>query len=302
MIPVSYDDLSTGWADAVKFGPLEVGDINDTKRLDAVFQTYAPDAVMHFAACSDIAESVRDPDKYWHNIHGGTRAVAEAALRAGCTQFVLSSTCSVYGDQDGVILSETSAITPNNAYGEAKRAAEAFLEGPAAAEGMRSVILRYFNVAGADEDAEVGEWHRPETHLVPIILDVAEGRRDAVRIFGTDYPTPDGSCVRDYVHVTDIADAHMQGLDWLKANGGVRTFNLGTGTGFSVRSVIAEAQAITGKTIPVVEDARRPGDGASLVSGGDRAKQDLGWSPDRSTLPRMIKDAWRWHQTGDYAK
>ncbi len=300
--PVTYDNLCTGWQDAVKFGPFEQGDLTDRARLDQIFAAYQPVAVMHFAALSQVGESMREPGLYWHNNVAGSLNLLQAAVQAGCRDFVFSSTCATYGDQDNVILDETSAQHPINAYGASKRAIEDMLRDFEVAYGLRHVIFRYFNVAGGDPAGEVGEFHQPETHLIPLMLDAIEGKRDALTIFGTDYDTPDGTCIRDYVHVCDLVDAHILGLKWLEDDKGCRVFNLGTGAGFSVREVIDQSAAITNRPMPVVEGPRRPGDCAKLVSGSTRAEAELGWRPVRSTLDKMIADAWRWHQTGHYDK
>jgi UDP-glucose 4-epimerase len=201
-----------------------------------------------------------------------------------------------------VVLDEDCAQHPINAYGKSKRAIEDMLADFEVAHNLRHVIFRYFNVAGADPDGEVGEFHQPETHLVPLMLDAVQGKRSALTIFGTDYDTPDGTCIRDYVHVCDLVDAHVLGLKWLEGDNDSRVFNLGTGSGFSVREVIGHAGAVTNRDVPVIEGPRRPGDCTKLVSGSSRAKTELGWTPIRSTMDRMIADAWLWHQTGHYDK
>jgi len=300
--PVTYDNLSTGWAEAVKFGPFEQGDLLDRARLDQVFAQYRPDAVMHFAALSQVGESMSNPGKYWLNNACGSLNLIEAAVAAGCLNIVFSSTCATYGEQDNVVLDENSVQLPINAYGASKRAIEDMLRDFGASHGLNAVIFRYFNVAGADEEAEVGEFHQPETHLIPLILDAIAGKRDALTVFGTDYDTPDGTCIRDYVHVMDLVEAHVLGLDWLVAGKGPRVFNLGTGSGFSVREVMDVAAQVTGRPVPCTEGPRRAGDCTKLVSGSVRARDELGWRPDRSTLEQMIADAWRWHQTGHYTR
>ncbi len=299
-IPVTYDNLATGWQDAVKFGPFEKGDLLDRARLDEVFARHQPIAVMHFAALSQVGESIEAPGKYWRNNVMGSLSLIEAAVAAGCLDFVFSSTCATYGEQDNVILDETAAQSPINAYGSSKRAIEDMLRDFEIAAGLRHVIFRYFNVAGADAEGEIGEFHQPETHLIPSMLDAIAGNRPGLTIFGTDYDTPDGTCIRDYVHVCDLVDAHVQGLDWLRAGKDSRVFNLGTGHGFSVREVIDHARAVTNRAVPYSEGPRRAGDCRRLVSGSTRAEVELGWRPTRSTLPQMITDAWRWHQTGHY--
>ena len=214
-LPVTFDNLSNGWRDAVRFGPLVEGDLFDRAALDAAFARYRPVAVMHFAALSLVGEAMRDPGKYWRANVLGSLNLIEAAVNAGCLHFVFSSTCATYGDQDGVVLDEDTPQRPINSYGKSKRAIEDMLADFGASHGLRSVIFRYFNVAGADPDAEVGEFHQPETHLIPLMLDAIDGKRPALTVFGTDYPTPDGTCIRDYVHVSDLADAHVLGVNWL---------------------------------------------------------------------------------------
>ncbi len=299
-IPVTFDNLSTGWRDAVKFGPLEEGDLLDSARLDEVFAAYSPIAVMHFAALSLVGEAMSDPGRYWRSNVGGALNLVEAALSAGCDRFVFSSTCATYGDQDGVLLDETTPQQPLNAYGASKLAIEQMLANFGESHGLNHVIFRYFNVAGGDPDGEIGEFHQPETHLIPLVLDAVCGRREALTLNGTDYNTTDGTCVRDYVHVSDLVDAHVLGLTWLLDGKSSRVFNLGSGTGFSVREVIAGARTVTNRDVPVKEGPRRAGDAASLVSGSVRAETELGWAPKRSDLSTMISDAWRWHQTGGY--
>jgi len=299
-VPVTYDNLSTGWAEAVKFGPFEQGDLQDRANLDRVFMQYQPAAVMHFAAFSQVGESMRAPGMYWRNNVVGSLTLIEAAVANGCLDFVFSSTCATYGDQDGVLLDETTPQAPINAYGASKRAIEDILADFRVSDGLNAVIFRYFNVAGADPDGQVGEFHQPETHLVPLILDAIDGKRPALTIHGTDYATPDGTCIRDYVHVMDLVEAHVAGLEWLKAGKGSRVFNLGTGRGFSVREVIDHSRVVTNREVPCEIGPRRPGDCTKLVSGSVRAQAELGWTPRRSTLEAMITDAWRWHQNGHY--
>lgn len=301
-VPVTFDNLSTGWADAVKFGPFVQGDLTDREAVKAVFVEYKPQAVMHFAAFSQVGEAMRDPGKYWRNNVGGSLNLIEAAVAHDCKDFVFSSTCATYGEQDGVTLNEDSAQMPLNAYGGSKRAIEDMLADFGASDGLRSVIFRYFNVAGADPEGEVGEFHRPETHLVPLILDAINGDREALTVFGDDYDTPDGTCIRDYVHVMDLVDAHVSGLKWLEADKGNRVFNLGSGHGFSVREVIDHSRVVTNREVPWNIGPRRAGDCTILISGSSRAAQELGWAPERSTLEAMIADAWRWHQNGHYDK
>ncbi|MFB2532113.1 UDP-glucose 4-epimerase GalE [Paracoccus sp. p4-l81] len=296
--PVTFDNLQTGFRRAVQFGPFAEGDLMDRARLDQVFAEYRPVAVMHFAARSLVGEAMAKPGLYWRGNVAASLNLIEATVAAGVKNFVFSSTCATYGDHDGVLLDENTPQTPLNAYGASKRAIEDMLTDFGASDGLNSVIFRYFNVAGADPDAQIGESHDPETHLIPLILQAIDGQRGALTVFGTDYPTPDGTCIRDYVHVMDLAEAHVLGLKWLEAGRGSRVFCLGTGSGFSVREVIDAAEAVTGREVPITIGERRAGDAVKLVSGSERALSELGWSPSRSTLPVMIADAWRWHQTG----
>ncbi|WP_431300715.1 UDP-glucose 4-epimerase GalE [Tabrizicola sp. BL-A-41-H6] len=299
--PVAFDNLSTGWADAVRYGPLVKADLADREALDRAFAEHRPVAVMHFAALSLVGEAMTDPGKYWRANVLGALNLVEATVAAGCGAFVFSSTCATYGDQDGVLLDENSPQHPLNAYGASKRAIEDILANFGASHGLRNVIFRYFNVAGADPDGEVGEQHRPETHLVPLVLETIDGKRDKLTVHGTDYPTPDGTCVRDYVHVMDLAEAHVLGLRWLLDGKASRVFNLGSGRGFSVREVLDHARIVTNREVPVVIGPRRGGDAASLVSGSARAMDELGWEPTRSTMPQMITDAWRWSRGEGYS-
>ncbi|AWD22724.1 UDP-glucose 4-epimerase GalE [Fuscovulum blasticum] len=300
--PVVFDNLATGWAEAVKWGPLVQADLMDRAAIDRALADYRPVAVMHFAALSLVGESMKDPGLYWRVNVGGALNLAEACVAAGVKNFVFSSTCATYGDQDGVMLTEDTAQHPINAYGGSKLAIEHILRDYSAAHGLNHVIFRYFNVAGADPEGEIGEQHRPETHLIPLMLEAVAGTRPALTVFGTDYPTPDGTCVRDYVHVSDLAAAHVLGLRRLLAGRGNGVFCLGSGRGFSVREVIDASRAVTNREVPVVIGARRPGDAAALVSSSTRAITDLGWEPQRSTLRQMIGDAWAWAQKPGYSR
>lgn len=293
-VPVAFDNLSTGWREAVQFGPLVVGDLLDRAAIDAAFAQYRPVAVMHFAALSLVGESMTDPAKYWRVNVNGALNLMQAAVDAGCLNFVFSSTCATYGDQDGVLLTEETVQRPINSYGASKRAIEEMLGNFGTAFGLQHVIFRYFNVAGADPDGNIGEQHRPETHLIPLMLDAIDGRRPALTVFGSDYPTPDGTCLRDYVHVCDLVDAHVLGLHWLLEGRGNSAFNLGSGHGFSVRQVIDAAAAVTNRAVPITQGPRRAGDAAALVSASTRAQEVLGWTPKRSNMTDMIRDAAAW--------
>ncbi|MFN3971080.1 MAG: UDP-glucose 4-epimerase GalE [Gemmobacter sp.] len=299
--PVTFDNLSTGWREAVRFGPFDAGDLTDRATLDAAFARWRPVAVMHFAALSLVGEAMADPGRYWRVNVGGSLNLIEAALAAGCRRMVFSSTCATYGEPDGVTVDEDTPQNPINPYGATKRAIEEMLRDFGRAHGLRHVIFRYFNVAGADPEAEVGECHTPETHLIPLMLDAVAGRRAALTLHGTDYPTPDGTPIRDYVHVMDLVEAHVAGLRWLLEDRGDRVFCLGSGHGFSVREVVEAARAVTNRAVPLTEGPRRAGDAARLVSGSRRAVEELGWRPERSTLRQMIADAHRWHEQGGFA-
>jgi UDP-glucose 4-epimerase len=292
--PVAFDNLTTGWAEAVKFGPLFKGDLTDRASLDAALVQYKPVAVMHFAALSLVGESMTNPGKYWRTNVNGSLNLIEATLAVGIKNLVFSSTCATYGDLDGVALDEDTPQTPINAYGGSKRAIEMMLRDFQKSDGLNSVIFRYFNVAGADPEGEVGEQHVPETHLIPLMLDAIDGKRPALTVYGSDYNTPDGTCIRDYVHVSDLVDAHVLGLRWLLDGKGSRVFCLGSGRGFSVREVIDASRTLTNRAVPIIEGHRRPGDATTLVCGSSRAVNELGWAPNRSTLQQMIGDAWNW--------
>jgi UDP-glucose 4-epimerase len=301
-IPVAFDNLSTGWGQAVKFGPLFQGDLMDRASIDAAFAQYQPVAVMHFAALSLVGESMTNPGKYWRVNVNGSLNLIEASLAAGVRNFVFSSTCATYGDHDGVRLDEDTPQSPINAYGGSKKAIEEILRDFSKSDGLNHVIFRYFNVAGADPEGEVGEQHVPETHLIPLMLDAIDGKRPALTVFGSDYATPDGTCIRDYVHVSDLVDAHVLGLRWLLDGKGNRVFCLGSGSGFSVREVIEASRAVTNREVPLIEGARRPGDATMLVSGSSRAVAELGWTPTRSTLTQMIGDALTWSRKPRFEK
>ena len=300
--PVTFDNLTTGWEEAVKFGPLFKGDLLDRAALDACFAHYKPIAVMHFAALSLVGESMTNPGKYWRTNVNGSLNLIEATLAAGIKNFVFSSTCATYGELDGVALDEDTAQTPINAYGGSKRAIEMMLRDFEKSSGLNSVIYRYFNVAGADPEGEVGEQHVPETHLIPLMLDAIDGKRPALTVFGSDYNTPDGTCIRDYVHVSDLVDAHVLGLRWLLDGKGSRVFCLGSGKGFSVREVIEASRVVTNREVPIIEGQRRAGDATSLVCGSSRAVNELGWRPNRSNLTQMIADALVWSRKPRFAK
>ena len=293
--PVAFDNLVYGHEWAVQWGPLERGDIADRVRLDAVFAKYRPIAIMHFAAYTYVGESVQDPGKYYRNNVAGTLTLLEAARDHGIRQFIFSSTCATYGVPQQTPIREDHPQNPINPYGASKWMIERILADFDRAHGLRSISLRYFNAAGADPEGQTGEAHDPETHLIPLVLDAATGKRAAIQLFGDDYDTPDGSCIRDYIHVTDLAAAHVLALQSLQRGGQSDCYNLGNGLGYSVKEVIAVAQAVTGRTIPVQMAPRREGDPARLVGDARKAISELGWTPQFHQLDRIIETAWRWH-------
>ena len=293
--PVVFDNLSRGHREAVRWGPLVEGDLADRQRLCAALIEHKVEAVMHFAAYAYVGESVTDPALYYRNKLGGTLSLLEALREAGIGEIVFSSTCATYGIPDGVPIREDAPQRPVNPYGETKLAIERALHWYAAAYGLRSVSLRYFNAAGADPEGEIGEHHEPETHLVPLVLQAALGHRPHIDIFGTDYPTPDGTAIRDYVHVCDLAIAHMRALERLRGGGGSAAVNLGTGQGHSVREVIAAAELASGRKVPARAAPRRPGDPPALVADPSLAGEILGWHPQHSDLDTIIRTSLAWH-------
>lgn len=300
--PVTLDNLSTGWQEAVKFGPFEYGDLLYRHDLEYVFKKYSPVAVMHFAALSQVNESIQNPGLYWTNNVLGSLNLIEVAIENNCKKFIFSSTCATYGEQDNVVLNETSSQAPTNAYAGSKLAVEHMLRNYEKSHGMKYVIFRYFNVAGADPNCEVGEYHLPETHLIPLIFDAVCNPSDCLTLHGTDYATRDGTCIRDYVHVADLVDAHILGLSWLQNKNQSRVFNLGTGKGFTVREVMAEVSKVINRHVPHKIGPRRDGDCEKLVASSDRVESELGWNSSRSNLNQMINDAWNWYQHGGYYK
>ncbi|HEU0070904.1 MAG TPA: UDP-glucose 4-epimerase GalE [Alphaproteobacteria bacterium] len=295
--PIVYDNLSTGHDWAVKWGPLEQGDVLDRARLDEVIAKHKPVAALHFAALSQVGESMTQPARYWRVNVAGSLTLLEALIAAEVKCFVFSSTAAIFGIPDRVPIVEDQLHAPINPYGQSKLAVEHILKDFTAAYGLRATALRYFNAAGADAESEIGEDHSPESHLIPLVLDAAAGRRPDIAMFGEDYPTPDGTCLRDYIHVADLADAHVLALKRLIGGGETRFFNLGNGNGFSVREVIATAKQVTGRDFAVRVAARRAGDPPSLVADATQAKATLGWAPQRAALQVQIADAWRWHQS-----
>lgn len=303
--PVVFDDFSAGWRDAVRYGPAVEGDLLDPAALDRAFAAERIDVVMHFAARSLVGQSMIRPELYWRTNLTGSLNLLDAMRRAGVSRIVFSSTAATYGEPDLDLILETAAQCPTNPYGASKLAVERMLGDFARAHGIRSVIFRYFNVAGAAPGGGIGEQHLPETHLVPLVIEAATGNREAITIFGQDYPTPDGTCIRDYVHVEDLIAAHLLGLDRLIGRddelGETLAFNLGIGRGYSVADVIARVRTVTSATIAVKPGPRRGGDPAILVCDASRARATLGWRPVHD-IDAMIRDAWDWHRCGGFAE
>jgi UDP-arabinose 4-epimerase len=291
-VPVAFDNLRTGRLSAVKWGPFEHGDICDGVALMNALRRHQPDAVMHFAALAYVGESMIHPDLYYRTNVGGTLTLLEAMRLQGVNRLVLSSSCATYGPAPVMPISEETIQVPCNPYGRSKLMVEQIVRDAAMAHGLDAVALRYFNAAGSDPEGEIGEDHDPETHLIPLVLKAALGLAAAIDVYGTDYDTPDGTCVRDFVHVWDLAVAHVAALE--RCANGFSAFNLGTGRGLSVREVIEAARTVTGRMIAVRDLPRRPGDPAILVADSALAHSALGWRPKRSDLQTMIADAWGW--------
>jgi len=293
---VVYDNLSTGHDWAVLHGRLVVGDLADRTLLRTVIREGAFDAVMHFAAFIVVDESVREPLKYYRNNFSNALNLAEACHEAGLNRFIFSSTAAVYGMPAGGRVTEETPLSPINPYGESKAMFEKALRDLAAASGFRYVSLRYFNVAGADEQARIGQACLDATHLITVSLRTALGKRPELRIFGTDYDTPDGTCIRDYIHIRDLAEAHVHALDHLAGGGESRIYNCGYGHGFSVREVVAKVKRVTGVDFPVVETERRAGDPPVLIADSSRLQNELGWKPVHDDLEFIIRTAWKWEK------
>jgi UDP-glucose 4-epimerase len=292
----TLDNLSTGHRDLITGGAFVRGDISDRKLLDNLFSQKPFDAVMHFAANSLVGDSVENPIPYYRNNFYGTLCLIEAMIRFDVKRFIFSSTAAVYGEPESIPIPETHSCQPTNPYGATKLAVERLLPDCENAYGLKHICLRYFNAAGADTSGKIGERHVRETHLIPLILQVAQGMRPHIQIYGTDYPTPDGTCLRDYVHVTDLAKAHLLALSRLMNGGGSKVYNLGNSKRHSVRHVIELSRKITGKPIPAIEAERRPGDPAILVADSGKIREELGWRPCFENLEDIIESAWRWHR------
>ena len=292
---VVLDNFSTGSRKLVIGGELVEGRLGDSTLLDRLFAAHQFDAVMHFAAFSQVGESMLQPLAYYRNNLAETVALLDAMLRHDVKRFIFSSTAAVYGEPETIPITEAHPCLPTNPYGNTKLAVERMLSDCDAAFGLKYTSLRYFNAAGADESGTIGELHNPETHLIPIILKAASGQIDHIQVFGTDYPTTDGTCIRDYVHVNDLAQAHLLALDALLGGGDSAVYNLGSSNGYSVKEEIGKAEVVTGKKIAVEAVARRPGDPAVLVASSEKIKHELGWMPAHDKLETIIQTAWKWH-------
>lgn len=295
-IPIVYDNLSIGRREFVKWGPFVEGDVRDEELLIQVLSMTKPAAVMHFAALALVGESVIDPDRYWQVNVAGTLSLLRAMKSVGINNLIFSSTCAIYGTVADGLITEDTPMAPINPYGSTKLAAEWMMDQFSDAYELRSVRLRYFNASGADPEAQLGEDRDVETHLIPNTLDVAIGKRAALTIYGSDYATPDGTAIRDYIHVQDLANAHLLALKYLLDHGKSVALNLGTGTGSSVAEIVKTAERLTGQQIPCEIAARRPGDPPRLIAASDRARSVLGWQPERSSIDTILTDAWIWHK------
>ncbi|XKM41008.1 UDP-glucose 4-epimerase GalE [Rhizobium ruizarguesonis] len=292
--PVVFDNFSNGHREFVRWGPAEEGDIRDRARLDKVLAKHKPAAILHFAALIEVGESVKDPVSFYENNVIGTLTLLSAAQAAGINAFVFSSTCATYGLPQSVPLDETHRQVPINPYGRTKYIVEQALADYDQYRSLRSVVLRYFNAAGADFEGRIGEWHQPETHAIPLAIDAALGRRQGFKVFGSDYETRDGTCVRDYIHVLDLADAHVRAVEYLLKGGDPVALNLGTGTGTTVKELLGAIEEVSNRPFPVEYIGRREGDSHTLVANNDKARDVLGWVPQYD-LSEIIRSAWDWH-------
>jgi len=297
---VVLDNLSTGHREAVPAATLELADILESDKLKAVFARHRFDGVIHFCARSLVGESVLQPYAYYENNVAGTLNLLEAMREAEVGRIVFSSTAAVFGDPETPLIDETHPTRPINPYGASKLMVERILADAATAYGLRSIALRYFNAAGADPAGGIGESHQPETHLIPNVLRAALGQGPGLKVLGDDYATRDGTCVRDYIHVNDLAAAHLLALEYMQAHEGAHLFNLGNGLGFTVLEVIEAARRVTGRSISFTQDVRRAGDPAVLVASSEKARNVLGWKPSFTNIGEIIETAWRWHQSSTY--
>lgn len=298
---VIADNLATGHIEAVpQEAKLYQGDLHDKSFLDSIFENESIDAVIHFAAYSLVGESVTNPLKYYDNNLCGTKVLLDSMVEHSIDKIVFSSTAATYGEPENIPILETDRTQPTNPYGDTKLAMEKMFYWTSKAHDLRYVSLRYFNACGADKSGNIGEAHNPESHLIPLILQVPNGKRESVSIYGTDYDTPDGTCIRDYIHVTDLAQAHILAVKYLINGNESNIFNLGNGVGYSVREVIETARKVTGHPIPAIETPKRAGDPARLVASSEKARNILGWNPEHDSLEEIIADAWKWHKNHPY--
>jgi UDP-glucose 4-epimerase len=293
---VVLDNLSTGHRELVKWGTFEEGCLSSKERLQQLFREYDIKAVMHFAASSVVSESVTNPSKFYLNNIANSLNLIETAKNAGVKNFVFSSTCATYGIPGKIPIDEEQPQAPINTYGFTKYVIEQILKDYSSAYGVNYVALRYFNASGADLELECGEWHKPESHLIPLVLDAAIGKIESIKIFGTDYNTPDGTCIRDYIHIKDLADAHILALEYLLAGEKSNVFNLGNGKGFSVKEIIEHAKRITKIDFKVENDKKRDGDPPVLIGDSKKASEILGWKPNHFSIEEIIESAWNWHK------
>ena len=294
----TFDNLSKGYRDAIVGGVFIEGDLGNRNQLGKLFDNDIPfDAVMHFASFIEVGESVREPGRYYQNNFTNTQKLLDTMVEHGVGNFIFSSTAAIFGEPESIPIDESHSKSPINPYGRSKLMVEEMLQDYDRAYGLKSVVLRYFNAAGADLDGELGERHDPETHLIPLVLQAASGRRGSISVFGNDYDTPDGTCIRDYIHVRDLCDAHLLALEYLMESDKSAEFNLGNGHGFSVQQVIDSARAVTGRDIKVDIEERREGDPAILVADANRARRELGWEPKLGDLEKIISSAWNWERS-----
>ncbi len=297
---VVFDNLVYGHREAVKWGTFVRGDLANVDEIEAVFEKYPIEAVFHFAAYAYVGESVTEPEKYYYNNVVNTLNLLQVMRKHGCGRIIFSSTCATYGEPERVPITEEMPQHPINPYGMTKLTVERIFRDYQRAYGLQFAVLRYFNAAGADPEGEIGESHNPETHIIPLVLDAASGRRPDIKVFGTDYDTPDGSCIRDYIHVTDLADAHLRALRYLEDGNPGDFFNLGNTIGTSVLEVVESVKRVTGRDFTVTLADRRPGDPAKLVGSSDKARRILGWEPRYGNIDTIVRHAWNWHENAEY--
>ena len=293
---VVFDSLIYGHREAVKWGTFIQGDLKNISDIEGVFQRYSIEAVFHFAAFAYVGESVKEPEKYYYNNIVNTLNLLHVMRKYGCKKIIFSSSCATYGEPEKMPITEQMPQNPVNPYGFTKLAVEHILQDYQRAYGLEYVVLRYFNAAGADPDGEIGESHDPETHIIPLVLDAVSGKRPDIKVFGTDYPTPDGSCVRDYIHVSDLAEAHLLSLNYLENGGKSDCFNLGNEIGTSVLEVVNAVKHVTGQDFPVTFAPRRQGDPAILVGSSEKARTVLDWKPQFADINTIVRHAWKWHE------